>query len=83
MLDAGFWILVFKGNYLYFIQYPVSDHCDINVRFQNFVIFVSGLSELGVKYHSISRTRVGAVAVLLHLSHFRFCIQSTYRAHPG
>jgi hypothetical protein len=24
MLDAGFWILVFKGNYLYFIQHQAS-----------------------------------------------------------
>jgi hypothetical protein len=24
MLDAGFWILVFKGNYPYFIQHQAS-----------------------------------------------------------
>ena len=59
MLDAGFWILVFKGNCPYFIQhqassiqYPVSAHFDLNVRFQNFVIFGSGLSGLG--YNNIN-----------------------------
>jgi hypothetical protein len=33
----GYWI--FKGNYLFLssIQYPVSAHSDLNVRFENFV----------------------------------------------
>jgi hypothetical protein len=47
MLDAGFWLLVFKGNYPNFIQHPVSAYSDLNVRFQNFVIFGSGLFGLG------------------------------------
>jgi hypothetical protein len=29
MLDAGFWILVFKGNYPYSIQHPVSSICPL------------------------------------------------------
>jgi hypothetical protein len=32
------------------IQYPVSAHSDLNVRFQNFVFFGSGLSELGFTF---------------------------------
>jgi hypothetical protein len=46
----GYWI--FKGNYLFLssIKHPVSAHSDLNVRFQNFVIFGSGLSGLGFNF---------------------------------
>jgi hypothetical protein len=37
MLDAGFWILVFKDDYPYFIQHPASSICS----------FGSGLFGLG------------------------------------
>ena len=34
------------------------------------------------KYQSKDKIHGGEVAVLLHLSHFRFCTLSTYREHP-
>jgi hypothetical protein len=43
MLVSGYWM--FKGNYLFnpasSIQYPASAHSDINLLFENFVLFGS------------------------------------------
>jgi hypothetical protein len=43
-------LLFFKGNYLCLssIKYPVSAHPGLNIRFQDFVFFGSGLSGLGL-----------------------------------
>jgi hypothetical protein len=42
----GYWFLKVIILILSSIKHPVSAHSDINVRFQNFVIFGSGLSGL-------------------------------------
>jgi hypothetical protein len=48
MLAAGFWILVFKGTFPYFIQHQASriqylDQSGKKVRIHDLVIFCSGL----------------------------------------
>jgi hypothetical protein len=53
MLDAGFWILDIVNVIIFFFQHQASSiqylrHSGINVRFQNFVFFGSGLSGLGI-----------------------------------
>jgi hypothetical protein len=49
MLVSGYWFLKVIILILSSIKHPVSAYSDINVHFQNFVIFGSGLSGLGVE----------------------------------